>query len=174
MENKSHRPMQDPVAANETFVDYQTYIEPFVGWRAWNITIETGDKIRLRSITHQKLWIPEVPFEAKCLPTMWNKKSERPVHAAPHKECGCGIHAVMDKEGAMEWHGFGNSMKMRCIGEVKLWGVVFRYTRGYLAQFAYPKELWVPHDVPEDFPIDSRECVKELRRTYRGVKVSLL
>lgn len=165
--------MQDPVPANETYVDYETYIEPFIGWRAWNIHVES-DVVRLRSITYQRTWLPDTPFTADCVDTIHNKKKDKTPHISPSKECGCGIHAVTSIEDAFLWHGYGTLDKMRCVGEAKLWGIVYRYTRGYLAQFAYPKTLYVPHEVPENFPIDAREAVKELRRTYKGVKVNLL
>jgi hypothetical protein len=174
MESKREpNPMQDPVPANETYVDYQTYIEPFVGWRAWNIHVE-NDEVSLRSITYQRTWHPGIPFTAECVENMWNRRHPRSPHKSPSKECGCGIHAVMNMEDAFKWHGFGTLDKMRCVGEADLWGVVYRYTRGYLAQYAYPKNLLVPHEVPKDFPIDARECVRELRKTYKGVKVNLL
>ncbi len=77
----------------------------------------------------------------------------------------------------MLWMASGftaNMPELRCHGEVKLWGKVLRYTKGYLAQYAYPISVYLDPQPPENFPIESREAVKELRRTYKGVEVRLM
>lgn len=166
-------PMRDPVQGNETFVDYETYMEPFLGWRAWNVVEEDSKELRLRSITYQRIWMPEVAFEAICAPTLWSKNRPKHKGISPNKDCGCGIHAVMSKNDSLVWQNFGDQSKLRVVGEVKLWGVVYKYTRGYLAQYAYPKSILVPHEIPDAFSMTAQEAVKELRRTYRGVEVKL-
>lgn len=173
MERGSREPMRDPVYENEELIDYDTYIEPFIGWRAWNIIL-VGDNVRLTSITHQKTWPPGEEMRAECVPTMWNRGADRIRHSAPNKNCNCGIHAVLTMEDALQWHAFATPEKMRCVGEAKLWGIVYRFTRGFLAEYAYPSKIWVPHETPHDFPLEPRECVRELRRTYKGVEVKLL
>lgn len=176
-------PMQHPVEGVEEEVEVDTYFEPWVAWRSWNLKL-IDDKIRLESITYRVIWEPESEICAKCINVGWNKMNQNHKdlgkHTTPNKNCGCGIYAVTDINGAKRWgdfptsYGTGIAGYTRCYGEVKLWGIVYRYTRGFLAQKAYPKSLLIPHDLPTSFPLEPQEVVKELRRTYRGVEVNLL
>ena len=58
-------------------------------------------------------------------------------HEAPHDDCQCGIHAY-SKSVPLD-----PSDKPYAAGEVYLWGKVIVHERGYRAQFAYPKKLYV-------------------------------
>lgn len=156
------------------------YIEPFTAWRAWTIHVDTEkSKVRLQSITYRLYWPPESPFCARCVKMAgfygWSTPSGiNPEHTSPNVDHGCGIHGLKDEEDALKWMGYGGTLQLRCYGEIKMWGLVYRFTKGYLAEYAYPKKIWIDHQVPENFPIDSREAVHELRRAYRGVEVRML
>lgn len=169
-------PMATPIPVQER-EDMEMFIDPFQAWRAWSVHVDTEkSKIRLQSITYKLYWPPEVPFRARC---MRRSLSPSPTLPEKHEGCpdvnhGCGIHGLKDREDAMLWMNYGGQQQLRCIGEIKMWGLVFRFTKGYLSEYAYPSKIWVEHEMPENFPIDSREVVHELRRTYRGVEVRML
>lgn len=129
----------------------------------------------MRSITYKTTWPAGDPMTAICGSSIYTKPLES--HESPDPVHSCGIHAVKETEDAVLWMGSGftaGMAELRCYGEVKLWGKVLRYTKGYLAQYAYPVQIWLDPQPPKDFPLDSREAVKELRRTYRGVEVRLM
>lgn len=95
-------------------------------------------------------------------------------HITPSRSHNCGIYAVNTLDRALRWHDSSALTGRICAyGEVKLWGTVFRYTKGYLAQYAYPKQLWVSHVLPEAIAnvYSAQEIVKSLRKTYKGVEV---
>lgn len=168
-------PMTTPVSEDE-LEDYELYIEPFVAYRSWAIICDEDDKkVKLRSITYKHSWPSGAPLEAGCYQMAYGPPPSP--HSSPDAEHSCGIHAVKDPDDAKAWmsSGFTASLpELRCFGTVKLWGKVLRYTKGYLAQYAYPEKVWLDPQPPENFPIDSREAAKELRRTYRGVEVRLI
>lgn len=147
------------------------YLEPTIAWRCWAIHVnEKRGHIRLQSITHKLRWPPEVPFRAFCL----TKYKPPDKHDAPDRTHKCGIYAVKTQEAAQQWIGNSARVKMMALGQVKLWGKIHKYERGYLAEYAYPESILVEHEFPENFPVTAKEAVHELRRTYRGVKINLL
>jgi hypothetical protein len=167
--------MSTPVP-QEQLEDYQLYIDPFVAYRSWAIICDEDDqKVKLRSITYKTPWPSGEPMVAGCYQMHYGTQPEP--HDTPDAGHSCGIHAVKDDEDAIMWMGSGftaQHAELRCYGEVKLWGKVLRYTKGYLSQYAYPVSLFLDPQPPENFPIESREAAKELRRTYRGVEVRLM
>ena len=173
-------PMQHPVKAGEELQDIETYIEPFLGWRCWAVKADTND-VWLESITYSSKWVPEEKFVARCLTTCGDPKESTDFpHKTPCVDCGCGIYSVKDIYDAQKWMDqrwmslYTNPKTMRCMGEVSLWGRVLRFTKGYLAEYAYPKTILVPHDVIDGFIIDAHEVVHELRKRYKGIEVRLL
>jgi hypothetical protein len=166
--------MTTPIPEEE-LEDATLFIEPFVAYRVWGVFPDEEDgKMKLRSITYKTSWPSGEPIEAACQVTRYNTHAEHPTPDPGH---GCGIHAVKEENDAMLWLNQGFYVKapeLRCYGEVKLWGTVYRYTKGYLAQYAYPSKLWIDPVTPDWFPVDSREAAHELRRTYRGVEVRLM
>jgi hypothetical protein len=172
-------PMMHPVKEGEAEIEQQTnfYVDPFIGWRSWNVVV-VSEKVLLRSVTYKTLWTPGTEFTARCKKNVVHHYQGQNVpenHSSPSKEHGCGIYAVTNQADAAKWCAFSTESTFRVMGEVKLWGAVFRYTRGYLSQYAYPKSILVPFEIPNDYPIeDPREIVHELRKSYRGVEVKLL
>lgn len=100
----------------------------------------------------------------------------------PPTEMGqLGIHAYSYPQAAIEWLAYIQKTRKvlndasipvwthtyaMLAGSVKLWGVVQVHEDGYRAEFAYPQELWVPHDFD---PV----TILELERSY-GVHVRWL
>ena len=141
-----------------------TYIEPFVAYRAWNWTAEGVTSL------NGALWTPKVAFEATChyagdLRSMraaaigsaaaefWESKS----HQVPDPSCSCGMYAGINMQ-----HLFDINYIQRGIhGEVSLWGRLYRHTLGWRAQFAYPKFFVVPTNM---IPFRFDEAQKRLAK----------
>jgi hypothetical protein len=127
-----------------------TYIEPFVAYRAWNWTAEGVTSLS------GALWTPKVAFEAKChysadlcsmraatngsvAAEFWKSKS----HQVPGPGCTCGIYAGINMQHLIDI----NYIERGIHGEVSLWGRLYRHTLGWRARFAYPKFFVVPLDM---------------------------
>ncbi len=139
-----------------------TYVEPFVAYRAWNWTTEG-----LTSL-NGALWTPRVAFEAKChysadlcsmraaaigsvAAEIWESKS----HQVPDLGCTCGMYAGINMQHLIDI----NYIRRGIHGEVHLWGRLMRHTLGWRAQFAYPKYLIVPSNM---IPFDMTEAKRRL------------
>jgi hypothetical protein len=131
-----------------------TYIEPFVAYRAWNWTAKGVASL------NGAPWTPKVAFEAKCeYREDWKslvasattdearKWLESKEHFVPNPNCTCGMYAGINLK-----HLIDISYIRRGIhGEVWLWGRLCRHTHGWRAQFAYPKYFVLPvYMVPFD------------------------
>ena len=124
-----------------------TYVEPFVAYRAWNWTAEGVTSL------NGALWTPKVAFGATChyaadLRSMraaaigsvaaefWKSKS----HQVPDPGCTCGMYAGINMQHLIDI----NYIRRGIHGEVHLWGRLYRHTLGWRAQYAYPKYFVVP------------------------------
>jgi hypothetical protein len=142
-----------------------TYIEPFVAYRAWNWTAEGVTSL------NASLWTPKVAFEAKCLHAddlhsmqaavtteegrkFWQSKS----HLVPDPGCTCGMYAGINMQ-----HLFDIGYIQRGIhGEVSLWGRLYRHTLGWRARYAYPKCFVVPINMIPLHMTEAQERLKTL------------
>jgi hypothetical protein len=124
-----------------------TYIEPFVAYRAWKWTAEGVTSL------NGALWTPKVAFEATChyagdlrsiraaaigsvAEEFWESKS----HQVADPGCTCGMYAGINMQHMIDI----NYIQRGIHGEVSLWGRLYRHTLGWRAQFAYPKFFIVP------------------------------
>ena len=121
-----------------------------VGWRGWQVTVR-GHVAFLHSIVHDALWPASEAFQAVC------SKG----HTAPDDRCTCGVYAArsLPHLRKIAYHTFA------VLGEVHLWGTVVPGRLGWRAQYAYPKQLYVPHE--------RYHVVAPLRTSY-GVPVNLI
>jgi hypothetical protein len=104
-------------------------ISPIVGHRVWR-----WDAAGLSSL-NGKRWPPGQPLAAVC-----SAGNAHDAHEPPHLDCTCGVYAAKDRE-----HLRGTGYEPLGIrGEVNLWGTVVEHERGWRAQFAYPKNLYLP------------------------------
>ena len=142
-----------------------TYIEPFVAYRAWNWTAEGVTSL------NGALWTPKVAFEAKChyaadlcsmraaaigsvAAEFWESKS----HQVPGPACTCGMYAGINMQHMIDIGYIQRGIH----GEVSLWGRLYRHTLGWRAQYAYPKFFVVPANmVPFRFD-EAQERLKTL------------
>lgn len=105
--------------------------EAIVGWRTWQIAgahlkgygdtyWPTGDKLTA-----------EHSYDSYAYAYSFGSNTFKQCKA-PAQGCDCGIYALKD------FCGVG-----LVFGQVSLWGRVIEGERGYRAQYAYPKRLWV-------------------------------
>jgi hypothetical protein len=117
------------------------YISPVVGYRVWQ-----WDAAGLRSLNGEK-WSAHHPLSAVCRADACgsiaglSKATHNPVEL-PYFSCTCGVYAAKTTE---HLHQCGYK-KFGVHGEVYLWGKVVEHERGWRAQFAYPKALFLAAD----------------------------
>jgi hypothetical protein len=118
------------------------YISPLVGYRVW-----TWDTTGLKSLCGER-WHPSQSLAARCRASavvgpVVGRSEAADAHDAPQEKCTCGIYAVKTlhhfRSAGYERYGIH--------GEVYLWGTVVEHELGYRAQFAYPKNLYLPPDM---------------------------
>jgi hypothetical protein len=72
-----------------------------------------------------------------------------------------GIHAFATSADAIEYMREGRKPIRHVFGEVSLWGRVVIHERGYRAECAYPRRIFVPKVYR-----GSRDIINELSRSY--------
>ena len=117
------------------------YISPVVGYRVWQ-----WDATGLRSLNGEK-WFAHQPLSAVCRADACGSISglSRAIHnpaELPCLSCTCGVYAARTIE---HLHRCGYK-RFGVRGEVYLWGTVVEHERGWRAQFAYPKTLFLAAD----------------------------
>ncbi len=163
--NRARRPLPHARYGVDLANVPDTYIEPFVAYRAWNWTAEGVTSL------NGALWTPKVAFEATChyagdLRSMraaamgsvaaefWESKS----HQVLDPGCTCGMYAGINMQHLIDI----NYIQRGIHGEVSLWGRLYRHTLGWRAQYAYPKFFVVPANmVPFRFD-EAQERLKAL------------
>ena len=158
-----------------------------MAWRRWYLR-NTAHGLRLCPLVSNinQHWKPGEPYCA--YDATFDANSPRYQNSAKSLDLktfytsDAGIYAVKnynqyDDEG-------GRELMYDIAGSVYLWGEVIEYTRGYRAQYAYPKHLWIePHVIDNTHSIQSHESwldtkmtrlaiAQELRRIY-GVEVTV-
>src|SRR6266481_1046762 len=77
------------------------------------------------------------------VPIVGRAEAAHDAHEAPHSTCSCGVYATKNiehlRQSGYERYGIH--------GEVYLWGTVIEHERGWRAQFAYPKNLFLSPDI---------------------------
>src|ERR1017187_4917180 len=134
------------------------YISPVIAYRAWRC-----DAAGLKSVCGE-LWHPRQPLAARCRVADCKAFVGRAhdAHEPPQTNCTCGIYeakTLPDLRSA-GYGGYG------ICGEVCLWGKVIEHERGWRAQLAYPKNLFL---LPNALPFTLAEIQSRLKilTTYR-------
>ena len=142
-----------------------SYIEPFVAYRAWNWNSEG-----IASLNGAP-WTPKVAFEATCHSRddwkwlvasattdetrKWLQSKE---HYVPNENCTCGMYAGINMRHLIDI----NYIQRGIHGEVHLWGRLMRHTLGWRAQFAYPTFFVVPSNMLPFNMMDAKERLDTL------------
>jgi hypothetical protein len=122
-------------------------IDPVVGWRYWRMD-RTGRLLASLGGSGRG-WRPGAPKRASCAsqrdPNDFRFEHVSGVMTAPHdspaERCRCGIYAARSLNDLRSQMLLG--LGIAVVGEVLLWGKVIPGSRGYRAQFAYPKHLYI-------------------------------
>jgi hypothetical protein len=143
------------------------YISPIVGYRVW-----TWNTIGLKSLCGER-WHPGQSLAARCRASavvgpIAGRSEAADDHNAPQANCTCGIHAVKTLHHFRS-AGYG---RFGIYGEVYLWGTVVEHELGWRAQFAYPKNLYLP---PDTLPFTQAEILSRLQAlTLYGSDIFIL
>ena len=119
------------------------YVEPFEGWRAWQVGA-AGRDLRLLSVVQETVWPPREELAAECPRGRILARLRRPRrHEAPVERCACGIYATsLDRLGS--YLRRGDCRTRYVFGRVRLWGSVVECEHGWRGARAYPAEIVVP------------------------------
>ena len=143
------------------------YTSCLTGHRVWN-----WDAAGLKSLNGE-LWSPRQPLSAVCRADKSGSisglsKVTHNVADLPCFTCSCGIYAAKRVEHLHQCR-YG---KFGVHGEVYLWGRVVEHERGWRAQFAYPKSLFL---VPATIPFSLSEIDARLKTlTAFGTDIFIL
>ena len=115
------------------------YISPIVGYRVWQ-WVAAG----LKSLNGEP-WSPGKPLAAACRAsnrrtTVGRAEAVHDANDVPQEKCRCGVYASKSLEH-LRTTGYE---RYGICGEVNLWGTVVEHEQGFRAQFAYPKNLYLP------------------------------
>jgi hypothetical protein len=171
----SASPMQHPPLRpnNELLEALEFYAEPVVAWRAWEIDVSDRKGVVFTSVTQvlagaKVPWPVRAKMRARCVPMFFgryypNEPEKRTHSSAPCAEHGCGIYAVRTEEQARKWAG---ASPTRVVGRVMLWGRVLVFTEGYLAEFAYPRDVLIENPTDSVGAMISQACCERYGVPY--------
>lgn len=122
-----------------------TAIEPVTGWRRWSVEM-FGNELRSNNGIR---WTPYEKLTAECkqVTQLYDALlGFRPPTEVKCKgvHCTCGIYAYKTPEDAKFGENAPRNLStgsVDCWGEVYLWGRVIEHSKGWRAQFAYPKSF---------------------------------
>jgi hypothetical protein len=142
------------------------YISPIIGYRIWQ-----WDAAGLKSLNGE-LWVPRHPLSAVCRAdrsgSIAGLSKATHVGELPSLKCTCGVYAAKSRE---HLNRCGYS-KFAVRGEVFMWGRVVEHQRGWRAQFAYPKSLFL---MPATIPFSLSEIDARLKTlTAFGTDIFIL
>jgi hypothetical protein len=143
------------------------YISPIIGYRVWQWDI-TG----LKSLCGEP-WHPDQPLAAACRvyntgTIVGRAEAAHGGHHVPQADCTCGVYAAKSLE---HLHQFGYE-RYGIYGEVYLWGTLVEHEQGWRAQFAYPKNLYLP---PDTLPFTLKELQSRIQTLIAfGCDVSIV
>lgn len=151
------KPMQWPNGAVVEEDDWEFFPEAMKSWRAWRVINHSVDEepdmltdgvLMLQSITYRTIWTPKQEMIAECVPMRLtaDPATKSHTHSSPDLKHGCGIYSVKTEEQALEWRKY-RPYDTVVWGKVSIWGHVYKFTKGYLSEFAYPSQIFVPDDL---------------------------
>lgn len=140
-------PPADPKTGSSEVESVPDFVEPLVGWRAWKVwgpPFQEDLCPGLTSVILNTPWTPRTRISAEH-----NFDLAIRCRGLLDMRCSCGIYAFKDPDEA-----FAYAVRVRdrflgiasdvALGEVSLWGRVVECERGFRAQFAYPRHIYLP------------------------------
>jgi hypothetical protein len=124
----------------------ETVVAAIQAYRCWVVPMF---KDELRSMNSGVPWPAYKRMEADC-----------PNGACTGVKCGCGLYAFKTLDFARRDYAEETRYSNRVFGSVWLWGRVLECTKGYRAQFAYPKYF-----------VDTGTLARKMAHVY-GVEVA--
>jgi hypothetical protein len=118
------------------------YLNPLIGWRAWRIG-RIGEDYCLRSMVNDIKWPYLERLDAECLrtPTAHCDHGRDEIIPSFHGQCGIyGDLTLQDLHWSLSRMP-RDSVTSYLIGEVKLWGDLVEFERGWRATRAYPASI---------------------------------
>lgn len=134
------------------------YFGTKVAYRSWKLELVDGDKdpeterikstLFLKAVTNSNAW----PKFEKMTPNCKHKS---------FLDCSCGIYAFKSMEGLPEYvtsisRSTVTGSGVMALGEVNMWGRLLEHSKGWRAEFAYPKTLYCPEECTIEY--DSLIC----------------
>lgn len=116
----------------------QQSVSPIIGWRSWNYS--NG------YLSSRVSWPYRAKLEAEDRGSDSIDYFEPVIHKAGLREQSGGAGQEAGIHAARKLDELLNEYNNYVIGEVYLWGWVKEYEKGYRAQYAYPKSLYVHPD----------------------------
>lgn len=121
----------------EEIVQEEILTEPIVGLRVWNVETRGGMSYLRSTFKTEFVWPYRKPMEQDIVSNMG-------IHAIkPNNKMPEDVWYSLGVEQPCTIEGLISAYHPSVMGEVYLWGKVEEHDYGYLAQFAYPKRLWV-------------------------------
>lgn len=133
--------------------------ECITAYRVWKLNRETGHLVSTYMNDYE--W----PFRRRLVSDDFDSRGVHAVKSIERLYKDRLVEpSIYDPAGLGDEKSLWNSYAADVAGEVYLWGEVKEHALGYTAQFAYPKQLWVPVDTD---PL----VIMQLEENY-GVPVS--
>jgi hypothetical protein len=149
---------------------------PLVGWRTW--AVDQFGLLRSLNAFADSSWKGYAAKVAQCnvnsdpysmaifkMGYSYPPESRPKSHAAPRRDCRCGIYAGLRLEQAQ----FVDMTSVFVVGEVSLWGRVVVSETGYRAEKAYPKTLTLVAPEPCD---RTHRLARRIEKRY-GIPVTV-
>lgn len=122
-------------------------IQPIIGWRIWRTHISPHDPLLFSLFscpTFSFHWRPGRKFVAQHDIDLGGD-----CRGLVNSNCSCGIYAFKDFLRAFSYlvgirHRLQSDSFDVAVGTVSLWGKVIECERGYRAQYAYPRHVYLP------------------------------
>lgn len=134
------------------------FVEPLLGWRAWKIRVPQNAPDSCPSFSSIILDTPWTPRRKVSAEHSFDLGAN--CHGLVQAKCSCGVYAYSRPAEAFDYLTRVRD-RLACLtvevglGSVSLWGRVVQCERGYKAQYAYPRHIYLPATFARYLPVVS-------------------